>query len=73
MSISYVFVDLSPTCVLVTQGTGGGDGGIDVIIDLVSALNGAGVNVYDPQQGSWFPGSPVTSKGTSGAKSNPKA
>lgn len=56
----YVFVDLSPTCALVTQGTGGGEGVIDVIIDLVSALHGTGVNVYDPQQGSWFPGSPVT-------------
>ena len=69
----YVFVDLSPTCVLVTQGTGGGEGGIDVIIDLVGALNGVGVNVYDPQQGSWFPGSPVKPKGTAKAKAKVKA
>jgi outer membrane biosynthesis protein TonB len=55
----YIFVDLSPTCALVTQGTGGGDDGFDVMIDIVSTLHAAGVNVYDPQQGSWFPGSPV--------------
>jgi hypothetical protein len=58
----YIFVDLSPTCALVTQGTGGDDEGIDVIIDIVGELHAAGVNVYDPQQGSWFPGSPVKQK-----------
>jgi len=33
---------------------------LDVIIDVVAALQRAGVSVYDPQQGGWFPGSPVT-------------
>jgi hypothetical protein len=69
----YVFVDLSPTCVLVTQGTGGGEDGVDVIIDLVSELNGAGLNVYDPQQGSWFPGSPVKPKPAAKPKAKAKA
>jgi hypothetical protein len=67
----YVFVDLSPTCALVTQGTGGSDVGIDIIIDVVQTLNGAGVNVWDPQQGKWFPGSPVRAKAK--AKAKPKA
>jgi hypothetical protein len=69
----YVFVDLSPTCVLVTQGTGGSDYGVDVIIDVTSALQDAGVNVYDPQQGSWFPGSPVKSPEPKKAKPAPKS
>ncbi len=58
----YVFVDVAPTCALVTQGTRGGDRVLDVMIDVISVLNAAGLNVYDPQRGSWFPGSPVKAK-----------
>ena len=58
----YVFVDLSPTVALVTQGTGGTDAVMDVMIDLVAVLNEAGLSIYDPQEGDWFPGSPVERK-----------
>ena len=70
----YVFVDVAPTCALVTQGTGGGDRVLDVMIDVVSVLNAAGLNIFDPQRGSWFPGSPVKPKSAAAnTKSAPPA
>ena len=56
---SYVFVDVTPTCVLVTHNTGGDDDQIFIVMDITDALNRIGLNVWDPQQGRWFPGSPV--------------
>lgn len=53
---SYVFVDVRADHVLVTHGTGGGDEQIDVIMDVIDRLQGFGLHVWDPQQGSWFPG-----------------
>ena len=58
----YLLVDLSPTCALVTQGTGGTDAVMDVMIDLFALLNEAGLSIYDPQEGDWFPGSPISPK-----------
>jgi hypothetical protein len=51
---SYVFVDVLPDHVLVTHGTGGGEDQMDVLIDLLSALQDRGLHVWDPQQGTWF-------------------
>lgn len=59
---SYVFVDVSPTCVLVTHNAGGDDDQLFVVMDITDALNRIGLNVWDPQQGTWFPGSPVKAK-----------
>ncbi|MBX3269830.1 MAG: hypothetical protein KF729_06195 [Sandaracinaceae bacterium] len=54
---SYVFVDLSPRAIEVTHGTGGGEEQMDVVMDVLSVLQGQGLYVWDPQSGSWFPGS----------------
>ncbi len=55
----HVYVDLRPTYVRVTQSSTGDDGVIDVIVDVMAALTDEGLNVWDPQQGRWFPGSPA--------------
>lgn len=54
---SYVFVDITPGSVQVNHGTGGGDTLIDVVMDVLDALRRSGLYVWDPQQGSWYPGS----------------
>jgi hypothetical protein len=59
---SYVFVDVTATCVLITHNTEGGDDQLFAIMDAQQAINSVGLNVWDPQQGSWFPGSPVKAK-----------
>lgn len=53
---SYVFVDVLPHYVEVTHGTGGGDEQLFVVMDAIATLQKHGLHVWDPQQGSWFPG-----------------
>jgi hypothetical protein len=50
---SYVFVDVLPTHVEVTHGTGG-DAQIDCLLDIMCTLKDHGLHVWDPQKGSWF-------------------
>lgn len=50
----YVFVDVSPTHVLVTHNSGRGSYQIEVIMDAIDTLKRLGLHVWDPQQGSWF-------------------
>lgn len=54
---SYVFVDITPGSVQVNHGTGGGDMQLEVIMEVLYALQQMGLYVWDPQQGSWYPGS----------------
>lgn len=56
---AHVYVDLRATFVRVTQSSTGGDAVIDVLIDVIGVLTDAGLNVWDPQQRRWFPGSPA--------------
>lgn len=51
----YVFVDVLPTHALVTHNSGKGSYQIDVIMGAIEILQGAGLHVWDPQQGSWYP------------------
>ena len=51
----YVFVDVLPTHVLVTHNSGRGSYQIDVIMAAIETLQGLGLHVWDPQQGSWYP------------------
>ncbi len=55
----HVYVDLRPTHVRVTQSSGGDDAVIDVLIDVMDVLVEAGLNIWDPQQSRWVPGSPA--------------
>jgi hypothetical protein len=50
---AYVYVDVLPTHILVTHGTGG-DAQFDRLIDIMQTLKDHGLHVWDPQKGSWF-------------------
>ncbi len=52
----YVFVDVLPTHVLVTHNPGRGSYQIEILMSVLDTLRQAGLHVFDPQQGSWFPG-----------------
>lgn len=57
---SHVFLYLSPTSVQMNHNTGGDfDDIMDVLMDAQDVVMRAGLNLWDPQQGEWFPGSPV--------------
>jgi hypothetical protein len=49
----HVFVDVLPDHVLVTHNAGGSSMQLDVVLEVLDALRGAGLHVYDAQQGSW--------------------
>ena len=53
---SWIIVNVFSSHVEVNHGPGGGDDQIDCLIDIVSTLQDHGLHVWDPQQGSWFPG-----------------
>jgi hypothetical protein len=70
----YLYLDLSPTCALVTHNAGCSEDVLDKLLDVLWSLQQSGVNVYDPQQGKWFPGSPVKQpKRKATTKAKPKA
>jgi hypothetical protein len=50
----YVFVDVLPSHVLVTHNQGGNSMQLEIVLEVLDALRGAGLHVYDPQQASWF-------------------
>ena len=50
----WVRIHISPTCVVVTHNTGRGSAQIDVMINVLDALQRCGLFVYDPQQGKWL-------------------
>ena len=68
---SHVSVFVSPTSVQVNQGGAFEERVLDVMIDLISTLTRLGLNVWDPQQGSWYPGSPVLRQSEGRAKPAP--
>ena len=50
----YIFVNVTPTHVLVTHNPGRGSSQVEALIEILDALRRAGLHVYDPQQGNWF-------------------
>lgn len=50
----YIFVDVMPTHVLVTHNAGRGSSQLETLMEILVTLRGAGLHVYDPQQGKWF-------------------
>ena len=57
---SQVTVYISAASVqLAHTNSGDFDDIMDVVMEVQMTMTGAGLNVWDPQQGSWFPGSPV--------------
>lgn len=68
-NLSFVSVFIEPTCVQLNHNTAGDfDDIMDIVMDVQFAMIAAGLNVWDPQQGSWFPGSPVLAKKKPAAK-----
>lgn len=60
---SFASVYIKPTCVQLNHNTAGDfDDIMDIVMEVQFAMTNAGLNVWDPQDGSWFPGSPVLEK-----------
>ncbi len=57
---SHVTVHVSAASVQLDHSTSGDfDDIMDVVMEALATMTGAGLNVWDPQQGRWFSGSPV--------------
>lgn len=50
----YIQVYVTPGSVGVSHGFGGGDELMEVLMDLFSVLDEAGLHVWDPQNGNWL-------------------
>lgn len=53
----YIQVHVAPTCVTIHTGVGDDDEVTSEMLELLQTLLDAGLNVWDPQQRTWFPGS----------------
>lgn len=52
----YVFVNVLATHVEVTHNPGQSEEQMEFLMDVLWQLQKAGLHVYDPQQGDWYPG-----------------